>query len=182
MERKFSVLLIEYLLNSAELLGIAFILFLAFAFQFLASELPCPLCLLQRVGFICIAYGLLMNLRFGLRPSHYAITLLSCYFTSFVALRQIVLHIIPGTGSFGSPIFGLHLYTWSYIAVMVITIVTTIMMCVDRQYLIFKQDKRFNWLVHLLFAIMFLLAAANFVSVLFECGLSACPDNPTQYM
>ncbi len=165
----------------AELAGIFLMLILAFSFQLLLHELPCPLCLLQRVGFLCVALGFLMNLRFGPRPSHYAIALLSALFTSFVALRQIALHVVPGTGSYGSAILGLHLYTWSYIICMVIIISTTIVLGMDRQYRLEENPVRPSWVVQFLFVVMTLLIISNFVSVLMECGFGACPDNPIQY-
>lgn len=126
--------LIIKLANIFELLAIIVVLALALAFQFVLHELPCPLCMLQRVGFVGIALGFLLNLRFGFRPSHYSIALISALYTSFVALRQIVLHVIPGTGAYGDAVFGMHLYTWSFIIAMVIVVVTVFLLGVDRQY------------------------------------------------
>lgn len=178
------VSLIEMILgfNALELLGIFLTLLMAFALQFYLHELPCPLCLLQRIGFLSIAVGFLMNLRFGLRPSHYALVLLSALFTSFVALRQIALHVIPGTGGYGSEIFGLHLYTWSFIVSMIIIIITTFLLGVDRQYQnTATREMRYPKLTPVLFGLMALIITANIVSLGLECGFSECPDNPTQY-
>ncbi len=94
----------ENICNLLEVYFIILMLVMAFAIQFILHEIPCPLCLLQRLGFLAIAFGFLMNLRFGLRPSHYAIVIISALYTSFVALRQIALHVVPGTGSYGSAI------------------------------------------------------------------------------
>src|SRR5258708_5735838 len=129
-----TIIFFDQLVNMFELTIVVIILLTAFVFQFNLRELPCPLCLLQRVGFLCIAFGFLLNLRFGFRPSHYSIVLISGLFTSFVALRQIALHVIPGSGAYGSGIFGLHLYTWSFVAAMAITIATTLLLGIDRQY------------------------------------------------
>ena len=109
----------ERFFNFIELTGIFFMLLLCFIFQIVLHELPCPLCLLQRLGFLCVALGFMMNLRFGLRPSHYAISILSALFTGFVALRQIALHVVPGSGSYGAAFLGMHLYTWSFVISMV---------------------------------------------------------------
>lgn len=86
---------IESICNAAELAGIFLVLTVALVLQMFFHEVPCTLCLLQRVGFIGIALGFLMNLRFGFYPSHYALVILSALFTSFVALRQIALHVVP---------------------------------------------------------------------------------------
>lgn len=120
--------------NVMELLGIQLTLILAIVFQIFLHELPCPLCLLQRIGFFGIALGLLLNLRNGLHPSHYSICLLSALFTSFVALRQIALHVVPGTGFYGAPFLGLHLYSWSFILAMLIIIATSFILGINRQY------------------------------------------------
>ena len=52
------------------ILGISVVLLMTFYFQLSLHELPCPYCLLQRVGMFFMAFGFLMNLRFGFRPSH----------------------------------------------------------------------------------------------------------------
>jgi disulfide bond formation protein DsbB len=38
---------------------------IALFYQFAFHELPCPLCLLQRVGLFFIAFGAIMNIRYG---------------------------------------------------------------------------------------------------------------------
>ena len=173
----------EAALNTLELLGIFLVLLAAFSFQFILRELPCPLCLLQRVGFIGMALGLTLNLRFGFRPSHYAVTLLSAMFTSFVALRQISLHIVPGTGHYGSAIFGLHMYTWSFILSAAVMLYTVILLSIDRQYLVLREAKA-HWrkLSFVLLVILLLLALANGAATFLECGLDFCPGNPTDYL
>jgi disulfide bond formation protein DsbB len=173
---------IESVFNLLELAGIVLVLTTAFILQIVLHELPCPLCLLQRIGFIGIAFGFILNLRFGLRPSHYAVALLSALFTSFVALRQIALHVVPGSGVYGSAIFGFHLYTWSFIVSMIIIVVTTLMLSIDRQYQFVTPKKmRLPKLTHLLFFMTVGLIVANLVSVFLECGLKACPDDPVKY-
>ena len=133
--KKISLINVMEGLNALEILGIFVTLLMAFAFQFVLHELPCPLCLLQRIGFFSMAFGFLLNLRFGLRPSHYAFVILWALFTSFVALRQIALHVVPGTGTYGSPFLGMHLYTWSFVVSMGIIVFTTLFLGVDRQYI-----------------------------------------------
>jgi disulfide bond formation protein DsbB len=183
MKNSLPVVYFQRLANLFEVAGVFIVLAMAFYLQFVFNELPCPLCLLQRFGFMAIAFGFLLNLRFGFRPSHYAIILLSSLFTAFVAMRQIALHVIPGTGSYGSAIFGMHLYTWSFICAMLIVISTSLLLGVDRQYLA-KVRKKDLWqyVVHILFALLVFLVIANIVSTICECGFAACPDNPTRYV
>ncbi len=169
-------------LNLLELAIIILVLVMAFSFQFVLKELPCPLCLLQRVGLLGIAFGFLLNLRYGLRPSHYGLSLLSALFTAFVALRQIALHIVPGTGSYGSAVFGLHMYTWSFVIAVLIVIFNVALLSFDREYLSAEHTLRWKKLSHVLFICLLLVAVGNLVSTFAECGLKQCPDNPTQYL
>jgi disulfide bond formation protein DsbB len=78
--------------------------------------LPCPLCLLQRAGFIAIGMGFLFNMRLGERASHYAMILIASLVTGFISIRQVSLHLAPGDPGYGSTLFGLHFYTWALIA------------------------------------------------------------------
>lgn len=168
--------------NLFEFCGILVVLVLAFAMQFFYDELPCPLCLLQRLGFLMIAYGFLLNFRFGFRPSHYSIVILSALFTSFVALRQVALHVVPGTGSYGSAVFGMHLYTWSFILSMAIVVGTTLLFGIDRQYLVdVKQPAIWRRITNFFAILLAVMLIANLVSVYMECGFDQCPDNPVVY-
>jgi len=83
--------------------------------QVVLDEQPCPLCLLQRAAFASMLIGLLMNLRYGEHTSYWAIVILSACAGMAVSLRQISLHITSPTG-FGSAFFGLHMYTWAFLA------------------------------------------------------------------
>lgn len=171
------------LANIFELLGIALVLFMTLAFQFFLHELPCPLCLLQRIGFLGIAFGFLLNMKFGFRPSHYSIILLSALFAGFVALRQISLHVLPDTGAYGSAILGLHLYTWSFIVAMFIVLTTTLLLGIDRQYLVPIHHHKF-WIhcTRIFFVVMIFTILVNIISVALECGMHMCPDNPISYV
>ncbi len=178
-----NVRLLGQFANLIELAILFTILMLSLVFQFVFYELPCPLCLLQRVGFIGMGIGLLMNLQFGFRPSHYAITLLSGLFTSFVALRQIALHVIPGTGAYGSAVFGLHLYTWSFIVSIAIIVMTTLLLSIDRQYdSNVKNSKLKGITIYIVFILLTTIVLTNLVAVLLQCGLLPCPDNPSHYL
>ena len=56
-------------LNALGLYAIALVLLVAFGAQFVLDELPCPLCLLQRIQFAMLAVGPILNVRFGPRPA-----------------------------------------------------------------------------------------------------------------
>lgn len=121
------------LLNALALLGISALLVFAFADQFLFSDLPCPLCLLQRVGFVLAGFGFALNIVYAPRPSHYGLVIVSALAGAAVAGRQVLLHIVPGGGAYGDPLFGLHFYTWAFIAFVLIIAGSALLMMLEGQ-------------------------------------------------
>ena len=55
-------------LNFAGMLGMLGVALGAYWYQFSKQELPCTLCLLQRVAMIGVAFGAAMNVKLGPRP------------------------------------------------------------------------------------------------------------------
>lgn len=173
-------------LNSIGLLAVCGLLIGAYAFQFTLDELPCPLCLLQRVAFVAVGFGLALNLIYGAKPHHYGIMLLAALYGGSVSIRQILLHIVPGTGHYGSPVLGLHYYTWAGIAFFMVILGTSIMLLFEGQYRTLRDEpsnERFggNRLAKFSFFLLLALAAGNAVTTLLECGPLICDDPPTDY-
>ena len=101
-------------LNILGLLGLSFVLLMGLVLQVVLNELPCPLCLLQRIGFVMVMFGFMLNVKYGAAQRHYGVILLGALFGAATALRQISLHVIPGTPAYGSPIFGMLLHMGLY--------------------------------------------------------------------
>lgn len=164
-------------------LGISLVLAVAFFYQLALGELPCPLCLLQRAGFIAIGMGFLFNLRLGERGSHYAMILVSSLVTGFISIRQVSLHLAPGDPGYGSALFGLHFYTWALIAAVgIVCYVALIFVLKD---VAGKQDADAptgGLASNAAFAIFASLVAANLLSTVLECGAGQCDDNPVRYL
>lgn len=167
-------------LNALGLYAIAAVLLAAFVFQFTLGELACPLCLLQRVAFAALAIGPILNLRYGPRPSHYALSLLAALAGAGIATRQVLLHIMPGDPGYGSVIFGNHYYTWALVCFIAAAVSIAVVLLSDQQFAwsekpaIGRFEKGAFWLV-------VALIAANALNVFVECGPSVCPDNPVSY-
>ncbi len=121
-------------LNMLGLLSLSIILLYVFFEQFISGDQPCPLCRMQRAGLIASGFGLALNLRFGPRPSHYAIVTIGALAGAVAAAAQVLLHIAPGTGSYGQPLFGVHLYTLALIAFVAIIASSAIMLLADSQF------------------------------------------------
>jgi disulfide bond formation protein DsbB len=169
-------------LNALSLYAVALLLTAAFAAQLLLHELPCPLCLLQRIQFAVLAVGPILNIRFGPRPSHYALSLLAAAAGFAFSTRQVLLHIAPGDAGFGTALFGYHYYTWALIGFASAMVLLAIILLFDRQ---FEPDREPTmappayaavavWLV-------ISLTALNVASTLLECGFGACAENPVVY-
>ena len=170
-------------LNALSLYAVALVLAAAFAAQFILHELPCPLCLLQRILFATLAVGPILNIRFGPRPSHYAMSLLSAVAGAVASTRQVLLHILPGDAGYGSALLGYHYYSWALIGFVAAIVLLAATLLFDRQFAddgatlpadggVFAQIA--VWLV-------IALTAVNVATTLLECGFGACADNPVVY-
>ena len=170
-------------LNAISLYAVALVLAAAFAAQLLLHELPCPLCLLQRILFAMLAIGPIMNIRFGPRPSHYALSLLTAVAGAVASTRQVLLHIMPEDSGYGSALLGYHYYTWALIGFIAAIVLLAVVLLLDRQ---FEDDGAALPPTGGLFAqtavwLVIGLTSLNVISTLLECGFGACADNPTVY-
>ncbi len=167
--------------NALGLYAIALVLLVAFAAQLLLHELPCPLCLLQRIQFALLAVGPILNIRFGLRPSHYAVSLLTAVAGAAFATRQILLHVMPGDPGYGSALLGYHYYTWAFIGFAVVIVAVAAVLLFDSQFKNGVELEPASVVARTAVWLVLALTALNVISTLLECGFAACPDNPLVY-
>src|ERR1700710_2457761 len=170
-------------LNALSLYAVALVLAAAFAAQLLLGELPCPLCLLQRLQFAVLAIGPILNVRFGPRPGHYALSLLAAVAGAAFSTRQVLLHIMPGDGGYGTALLGYHYYTWALIGFAAAIVLLAAVLLFDRQ---FQDDGAAlpptgGIFVQIAVWLVTGLTFLNVVSTLLECGFGACADNPLVY-
>lgn len=171
--------------NAVGVAGIAIVLLVAFGLQVGLKELPCPLCNLQRVAFALCGFGFLLNLRFGVQPLHYGLSLLAALFGAAVAGRQVLLHIVPGSGAYGSAAFGLHLYTWSVVAFVAVIAGIAVLMIVggrpDHDRSDHQAALRFRGVYRFAAYLLIAVTLANAINSFVLCGPLECPDSPTDY-
>jgi disulfide bond formation protein DsbB len=170
---------IAEIFNAVGLAGLIGVLLVAYADQFAGHDLPCPLCLLQRVASAGVAFGLLLNLRYGPQQSSCGIMLLAALFGMAVAGRQILLHVAPGTGSYGAPLFGLHFYTWSFLLFAAVILGTAILLLLPRPGSPVRPLPR-----RLRYGLAWAaigLTGFNALTTFLQCGPLECPDNPVNY-
>ena len=166
-------------LNALGLLAIATVLLFAFYAQFADNALPCPLCLLQRAGFVMVGVGLALNVILGVAPRHYGVMILGALAGALPALRQMALHIVPGTGAYGAPFLGMHFYTWAFVVFALVIFGSACMMMLGG----FSAGRtgKLSGLGLAAVVLFALVTLGNGISTLAECGLGLCPDNPVSY-
>jgi disulfide bond formation protein DsbB len=172
------------LLNALGLVAIDTVLVLAFTDQLWFRDLPCPICILQRAGFIAAGFGIALNLIFGPRASHYGLATLGAVIGGTISADEVLLYVVPGSGSYGNAVFGLHLYSWALIAYAAIMVGSGVMLLFDRQFdPTAPLPERLTVLPVTAVAVLGALVVANVISTLAICGWGiSCPENPGGYL
>lgn len=152
--------------------------------QFGIGEQPCPLCLIQRSAMIGLAIGPLMNLLWGMRPAHYALSILAAMVGGAGSTRQILLHIAdPKDPGYGPAVLGYHLYTWAFVTFLIGAAGCALLIMWTAPFAAADEGVTVHrgWLRMICFTIIAWVSLDALIiglSVLPECGLGMCPDNP----
>lgn len=161
-------------LNALLILILSGVLISAFGVQFIYREQPCPLCMLQRLAMIAVACAAVFNLWFGVSMYNYGLMLISALIGGFVALRQISLHVCPGFASYGLPVLGLSLYTWSFIVFVCVVAYVAILLLlykpVETQDTLVRRDS----LSIFSFILILCIVVLNAVTTFMICGWGPC--------
>ncbi|MGF1742247.1 disulfide bond formation protein B [Vibrio profundum] len=169
------------LLNTLGLVGISAVLLIGFVMQYSLNELPCPLCLLQRVGFGLVMFGFMLNVVYGPQQRHYGVVLIGALFGGVAALRQVSLHVVPGVPGYGSAVLGMHYYTWAFVlfGATVLGVAVLLMMWNNE----WNKNDSYDMSTFGRFACLLAISvvALNLLSTFVECGPYQCPDNPISY-
>ena len=175
--------MLRFVLNEAAMLAmmavIAAILTAAMVMQYAFGELPCPLCLLQRVAMLGVCFGLMQNFRNGFSDRNLGYSLLFSVFLLIVAARQTLLDIYPRPGHeyVGSAVLGLHMPVWSILIAVALISAFALKLCVLGTEDGSRPSDRKSTLGRLATALsLYVIAIAliNFGSVVVQCGLSQC--------
>jgi disulfide bond formation protein DsbB len=162
----------------AVMLVIAEILTFAMILQYRGGEIPCPLCLLQRVAMFGVCIGIILHFRGGYSARNDGISMLFALFLLIVSARQTLLDIYPRPGHsyIGSAIFGIHMPVWSVIIATAILLAFAIKMLVLGGEGLRDEERPqiFSSATKLLSGYVIAICAINFVSVVLQCGVEAC--------
>ncbi len=165
----------------AMLAVIAAILTGAMTLQFVYGELPCPLCLLERVALFGVCFGIILNFRHGFSYRNTGLSLLFAILLLIVSVRQTLLDIYPRPGHayIGSAVFGLHMPVWSIlIAVAILTAYAVKLIVLGNDDHLAKSEIARKPLLSRAAKILGLyviaLCAINLVAVFLQCGFGEC--------
>jgi disulfide bond formation protein DsbB len=166
-------------LNTLAVLGIVGVLLFLLYWQFAHGEQLCSLCLVQRLGLIGAGLGFMLNVRFGSSEAHYGVVIISALVGGAAAARQILLYIVPDTGSYGSVLYGWHFYTWALVAFAAVVALAGVLLFIQAQFLEGTHDLRPSLVAQGVGWLFVAVALASAASTLLECGFGACPETPT---
>ena len=179
--RQHALIRLNYAFLLAVVAVIAAILTAAMTLQYANRELPCPLCLLERVALFGICFGALANFRHGFSYRNTGYSLLFAVLLLVVSVRQTLLDIYPRPGHayIGSAIFGIHMPVWSIIIAVSVLAAYAVKLAIlggdaflrGADVNAFPQIKRGADAIGLY---VIALAAVNLVSVVLQCGLGEC--------
>ncbi len=162
--------------NQLALLAVVGVLSYAFVDQLYFGELPCPLCLMQRIGFVIIGFALVLNIRCGAHSAHYGWGILGGLVGMMVSLRQVFLHILPGDKGYGATFLELHFYTWAFVGYLGLLAGLAILLMLPN-----RDIRSRSWFANTVVILFIILVLANLISTLLECGVGSCPDDPVSY-
>jgi Disulfide bond formation protein DsbB len=168
------------------------ILIMAFVEQFSAGEPPCPLCIMQRIAFMLAATGPALLLQAAnegqLQMSDVCkaagIMICASLLGAAISMRQVLLHILPGSPGYGGIIWGYHLYTWALVAFVCSLIASGLqVLCLPLMVEAREPDALARILARPTILFLKLILLANILSVSFEAGLAwDVPSNPVTYL
>ncbi len=172
------IVVLDRLVLLLMLAALAAILTAAMVLQYAFGEIPCPLCLLQRVAMFGCCFGLIQQLRAEESERGSGISLVFALLLLVISVRQTLLDLFPRAGHayIGSAVLGMHMEVWSVLVAVALLLGFAI------RFALFGAPRAApdagGSLMHrcargLELYVVF-LCVLNFVSVVLQCGLGEC--------
>lgn len=169
---------LNHLFLLAMMLAMAAILTAAMVLQYAGGEIPCPLCLLQRVAMFGVCFGIILHFRHGRSARNDGFSMLFALLLLIISARQTLLDIYPRTGHsyIGSAVFGLHMPVWSIVIAVAILLAFAIKFAVlGGEYPCDPPaSPALGRIARLLSLYVIVICLINFASVIVQCGVDAC--------
>jgi disulfide bond formation protein DsbB len=154
------------------------ILTAAMVMQYAFADIPCPLCLLQRVTMFGCCFGLLHQLRTYKSERGGGIALLFALLLLVIAVRQTLLDLFPRPGHayIGSAVFGVHMEVWSVVTGVALLLAMALRLTLFGGPHIPPQTEQppLARSVRLLEFYVVLICVINVASVVLQCGFGEC--------
>ncbi|WP_252349020.1 disulfide bond formation protein B [Ochrobactrum sp. BTU1] len=178
-QQTLATLLSIYLLGMMAV--IAAILTAAMVLQYANGEIPCPLCLLQRVAMFGVCFGIILQFRHGFSYRNTGMSMIFSLFLLIVSVRQTLLDIYPRPGHeyIGTSVFGLHMPVWSILIAVALLIAFAFQLIVwggstQLQHKSLTHQSLLRVLATALSLYVIAIGVINFVSVGVQCGIDEC--------
>ncbi|ALM84690.1 hypothetical protein [Bordetella sp. N] len=173
--------------NALALLAICAVLCTTLVWEFGHGYAPDAAAQLQRLAYLMAGAGLLLNLRFGPSPAHYAMTLAAALIGIAAAGLQVLPRLVgsateaatagaPAMAT-GSPatLLGMQPATWSLAGFAVLLVYCTFMLMLDRRATDNSMPRRVGMFTALSMWLFFFAALGTTVATGLQCGVSTCP-------
>lgn len=156
--------------------------------QAVEGDMPCPLCVLQRMAMMLCALGpayIIQRCRTGEVTAQdfamgYGLAIVAGVAGMAMAGRQVLLHIVPPDEGYGEPILGLHLYTWAFITFTVAIVTAGINLMLAHR--IVPTTAQVGHLSTITLWVFVAIVAVNVLIIFAEEGFNwTLPDNPVRY-
>jgi len=164
------------------------VLLAAFAVQVFGAEMPCPLCVLQRLAMMLCALGGAYVIRAaregqldgGEYTTGHGMSLLGAVLGAMISGRQVLLHALPGDPGYGGAVLGLHLYTWAFVVFGCVVASSAICLVFAEPWT--RSPARVGRVSRAVLALLGAVIVLNAVSIFFQAGFhAALPEDPTRY-
>jgi disulfide bond formation protein DsbB len=176
-ESPLSVML-DRLILLVMLLALAGILTSAMAIQFVDREIPCPLCLLQRVAMFGCCFGLIHQLRSGGSQRGAGIGLVFSVLLLLISARQTLIDLFPRPGHayIGGTVFGVHMPVWSVFIAVALLLGFAVRLAIfgGPRAAPKAEGSTLRRLTYALGLYVIIICGINCLSVLVQCGFGEC--------
>jgi disulfide bond formation protein DsbB len=176
-----------YLLTHLFVLAYCAILLTSLCFQIFNGDLPCPLCVVQRMAMLLTAGGaayVIVRSRSGAVSAAdymagYGLACVAAFGGLLMAARQVMLHLNDPKG-YGPAVLGLHMYTWAAVTFLVVLLYSALAfvfapLLMPKGVTFGTPSKALLWL---LVAIAVVITVMTFAEEGFHFTL---PDDPVRY-
>ncbi|OZI41083.1 disulfide bond formation protein DsbB [Bordetella genomosp. 1] len=157
-------------LNGLFLILISVMLLGSPALYWLAGQVPPPLALLQQAAYVMAGIGLVLNMRLGPSPLHYAMVIIS----AIGGLAASAWMLLQGHAALRAPWGGLRADTWHFLACAALVLFAVVMQARDRKWGDNAMKKPVSLQTGIVMGVFSLAVLAQLADTGYRCRASNC--------